>query len=243
MSIAGEPGICSNLWINLSAPPSVYSVASEAVLRGSREIDLEEADPQEANDGISSARVRLNPSPHFVHGFKGVSDQDSARLSEFVRHDFAGVCRIVAALCGPDLDVDGAVAEAMARAVEQLGSGRSIDALAAWITRTAVNVGRSENRRQAVRRRKTPMVSLPLHTDAGIDSVALRLDIQRALRGLTRRQADVVALYYGLDLSVGDIARTLGRSEGTVKATLFKARSILARSLGPRTEDEDDGTA
>lgn len=217
-----------------------------AVVRGSREIDLDEADPQGEDQGISLAKVRAvraNSSSHLVPGFNGVSDRDSVRLSEFVQHDFLAVCHIVAALCGPQIDVDGAVAEAMARAVEQLGSGRSIDTLTAWIAHVAVNLGRSENRRQVVRRRKTPVVAHPADTDAGIDSVALRLDIQRALRGLARRQAEVVALYYGLDLSVGDIARTLGRSEGTVKATLFKARSILARSLGSTTEDEDDGTA
>jgi RNA polymerase sigma-70 factor (ECF subfamily) len=86
------------------------------------------------------------------------------------------------------------------------------------------------------------VVSRPAHTDAGIDSVALRLDMQRALRALTRRQAEIVALYYGLDISIGDIARILGRSEGTIKATLFKARLTLARSLGSTAEDDDDGT-
>jgi len=114
--------------------------------------------------------------------------------------------------------------------------------LGAWITRVAVNLGRSENRRLAIRRRKAPVVSLLAHTDAGIDSTALRLDMQHALRELTKRQAEVVALYYGLDLSVSEVAVTLGRSEGTVKATLFKARSILARSLGS-TSGDDDGTA
>jgi RNA polymerase sigma-70 factor, ECF subfamily len=228
--------------INPAGPPNVYFIVSGAVLMGSREIDLEEADPQKDEQGGSLARFRVNPASHQVPGFRGVSDHDAVRLSAFAQSDLAAVCRIVVALCGSEIDVDGAVAEAIARAVEQLGAGRSIDALSAWITRVAVNVGRSENRRQAVRRRKAPVVSLLAHTDAGIDSVALRVDMQHALRNLTRRQAEVVALYYGLDLSVADVARTLGRSEGTVKATLFKARSILARSLGSIGEDDDDGT-
>jgi hypothetical protein len=45
----------------------------------------------------------------------------------------------------------------MARAVEQLAAGRSIHTLAAWITRVALNIGRSEIRRLAVRRRKAPL--------------------------------------------------------------------------------------
>jgi RNA polymerase sigma-70 factor (ECF subfamily) len=207
-----------------------------------RRSDLEEADPLKQDQGVSVDRIRVNPSSRQVPGFKGVSDHDAVRLSDFAQNDLVAVCHIVAALCGPEIDVDGAVAEAMARAVEQLGAGRSIDALSPWITRVALNLGRSENRRRAVRRRKAPVVSLLAHTDAGIDSVALRLDMQHALRELTKRQAEVVALYYGLDLSVTEVALTLGRSEGTVKATLFKARSNLARSLGSTAED-DDGTA
>jgi RNA polymerase sigma-70 factor, ECF subfamily len=211
---------------------------------GSREIDLEEADPQKQDQGVSPARIRTHRSSDQVAGLKGVSDQDAVRLADFAQRDFAAVCHIVAALCGREIDVDGAVAEATARAVEQLGRGRSINALSAWITRVAVNVGRSENRRLAIRRRKAPLVS-PLtdsDIDAGLESAALRLDVQHALRELTKRQAEVVALYYGLDLSVTDVALTLGRSEGTVKATLFKARTILARSLGSTAEDDDATT-
>jgi len=237
--MAGRPPRAS---INPAALPNVYSIVSGAVLMGSREIDLEEADPQEQSPGAPSARIRAKPSSHQVSGLKGVGDHDAVRLSDFAQNDFAAVCRIVAALCGPEIDVDGAVAEATARAIEHLGAGKSIDALGAWITRVAVNLGRSENRRLAIRRRKAPVVSLLAHTDAGIDSTALRLDMQHALRELTKRQAEVVALYYGLDLSVSEVAVTLGRSEGTVKATLFKARSILARSLGS-TSGDDDGTA
>ena len=221
-----------------NCPPDVYCIVSVSGFRKFKEFDLEEADPQIEDQGLSLTGVQLNPSSLLVPGFKGVNDQDSARLSEFVRRDFAAVCRIVAALCGSEADADGAVAEALARAVEQLGSGRLIDVMTAWVTRRTVNLGRSEHRRLEVRRRKAPLVGVPADTDAGIDLVAVRLDIQHALEGLTRRQAEVVALYYGLDLSVGDIARTLGRSEGTVKATLYKARLTLARSLGPKTEDE-----
>lgn len=180
--------------------------------QGSREIELEEADPAREDQSISLAGVRLKSSSYVVPEFTGVSNEDSVRLSEFARPDFSAVCHLVAVLCGPNIDVDGAVAEAMARAVERLGSGKSIDALAAWITSVAVKLGQSENRRLAVRRRKAPEVALSAHTDAGIDSIAIRLDMQDALRGLTHRQAEVVALYYGLDLSVGEIGRTLGRS-------------------------------
>jgi RNA polymerase sigma factor (sigma-70 family) len=56
------------------------------------------------------------------------------------------------------------------------------------------------------------------------------------VRRLPQRQAQAVALFYALDLSVGDIAVTLDCSEGTVKAHLSRARSALAQRLGINEE-------
>lgn len=202
---------------------------------------MEEADPQEI-EAEDVAPLRAIP-PQVLPEVVGLDGSDSVRLSAFVDHDFTAVRNIVSSLCGPQTDADEAVAEALARAVEQLAAGRSIDALSAWVTRVAINVGRSELRRQSVRRRKAPQTALPDRTESGMDAVAARLDVQAALRALTRRQAEVVALYYGLDLSVADVARVLGRSKGTIKATLSKARTTLALSLGSTTEDEHNGKA
>ena len=52
------------------------------------------------------------------------------------------------------------------------------------------------------------------------------------VRGLPRRQAQVVALHFALDLSVAEVAKTLGCAEGTVKAHLSRARVALTESLG-----------
>lgn len=111
------------------------------VLRDSREIDLEEADPQERGPRRLTSQSSSEPILTCRPGFKGVSDQDSARLSEFVNQNFSAVCHIVTALCGPEIDVEGTVAEAIARAVEQLAAARSIETLPAWVTRVAVNLG------------------------------------------------------------------------------------------------------
>ncbi len=58
-----------------------------------------------------------------------------------------------------------------------------------------------------------------------------------AVRRLPRRQAQVVALYYALDLPVGEVADVLDCAEGTVKAHLHRARSALAVSLAMPGED------
>ncbi|MFZ2016770.1 MAG: sigma factor-like helix-turn-helix DNA-binding protein [Nocardioides sp.] len=63
---------------------------------------------------------------------------------------------------------------------------------------------------------------------------ALPADSERfwtEVRRLPRRQAQAAALYYALELSVADVAATLGCAEGTVKSHLSRARQELARRL------------
>ena len=56
-------------------------------------------------------------------------------------------------------------------------------------------------------------------------------ELWRAVRALPRRQAQVVALHYGDDRSIAQIAAILDCAEGTVKAHLHAARQALAKAL------------
>ena len=58
------------------------------------------------------------------------------------------------------------------------------------------------------------------------------LDVHRALATLPERQREVTVLFYFLDLPVGEIARELEVTEGTVKTSLHRARVSLAAVLG-----------
>ena len=56
------------------------------------------------------------------------------------------------------------------------------------------------------------------------------------VRRLPRRQAQVTALLYALDLPVAAVSVALGCAEGTVKVHLSRARAELTRRL-ETTED------
>lgn len=87
------------------------------------------------------------------------------------------------------------------------------------------------------RRRLRPtrdLVDVP--DDAGHADVDL--DLRAALARLTRRQRTTVALHYYLGVPVTEAAEVLGCSVGTVKSTLFDARTRLRNELG---EDYRDG--
>jgi RNA polymerase sigma factor (sigma-70 family) len=123
------------------------------------------------------------------------------------------------------------VAEALARFLEALARGKSVHNLTPWVTQVAINVGRSESRHSRVRRRRLPeLVSSETDADSS-EAITENIDLRRAIAGLPKRQAQVVALRYGLDMSIVDIARMLGLSEGGTKASLSKARRNLARAL------------
>ena len=55
--------------------------------------------------------------------------------------------------------------------------------------------------------------------------------IRNAIDALPSRLREVVLLHYFSDLSVAEVARSVGRPDGTVKRQLSEARALLAGSL------------
>lgn len=69
-----------------------------------------------------------------------------------------------------------------------------------------------------------------------------RVDVERALAALPRRQREATVLRYYLGFDLAEVAEVLGVHEGTAKTTLFRARRALAATLGERDdEEENDG--
>ncbi len=106
----------------------------------------------------------------------------------------------------------------------------------AWLRRVTINSTiswqrRRRSERRAVARLTVTPVDPPPEPDDGF---------WKAVRALPRRQRAATVLYYVEDRSISDIAEILEIADGTVKATLAKARRNLARSLGlDRTGGED----
>jgi RNA polymerase sigma-70 factor (ECF subfamily) len=70
-----------------------------------------------------------------------------------------------------------------------------------------------------------------------------RVDVERALAALPRRQREATVLRYYLGFDVEQIAEMLGVHEGTAKTTLFRARRALAASLGDHDDEEANDDA
>jgi RNA polymerase sigma factor (sigma-70 family) len=72
--------------------------------------------------------------------------------------------------------------------------------------------------------------------DPPIEDRGADVDLERAIAKLAERQQLAVHLHYFVGLSVDESAAVMGCSSGTVKSTLFDARSRLRTMLG---EDDD----
>lgn len=102
-----------------------------------------------------------------------------------------------------------------------------------WLYTIALNVLRDQGRRRAAEARALDRV-VAGPTDEWSDETD-RLDardsIRRALSALPDDEREAVALRYGADLSIAEIARVTGTRTTTVKGRLFRALEELRKSI------------
>jgi len=114
------------------------------------------------------------------------------------------------------------------------------DKALAYLRQSVVNRSRSHLRHLSVVRRHAERERPPT-ADSGADHTTY--DVERrgavldALRDLPRRQREVLALRYYLDLSESEIADVLGISRGAVKSHASRGAAALRAVLGPTLEE------
>jgi RNA polymerase sigma-70 factor (ECF subfamily) len=130
--------------------------------------------------------------------------------------------------------------EAFLRAWRGLSHWRRESSFSTWLFALAANVYRSELKR-------FPAETLPLESapePAGLatqhNELAAQLSqdaVRRAVLALPLRYREPVVLFYFHEMDVAAAAHTLGMPEGTLKARLSRARTLL-RQRFPRLDEE-----
>lgn len=158
---------------------------------------------------------------------------DSGYVREIYEASYRRLVSQAYAVAGDRVEAEDAVQEAFARAVAAGERFRRVDNPEAWLRTVALNVLRRRWRRAQMFRAVGPRIATPSHVP-GIseDHVA----VIEALRGLSFQQRETLSLFYLGDLSVEEIAATLGVAEGTVKSRLNRGRRALAALLQPTME-------
>ena len=109
-----------------------------------------------------------------------------------------------------------------------------------WLLRILVNAVLAQQRRRAVQ-------IVPLNDNSPqepgyssldpaetLDALENRMALRRAIASLSPDHRQVVALRYFAEMTVPEVARTLGAREGTVKSRLHRALAILRQQLEER---------
>ena len=160
---------------------------------------------------------------------------DEVVIREFLHTSYPRLVAAVALTSGSRPAAEDAVQEALIRAWERSDRGEEIASLEGWVTTVALNLARSGLRRLRSERRARARLDASM---VGEPPTADRLDVDRALAALPRRQREVAVLRYYLQLSTREVASALELDVGTVKSTLFRARVALAQALGIDENEE-----
>lgn len=153
--------------------------------------------------------------------------------------EFTALCerefpRIVGAMtlwCGDRGVAEEVTSEAFARAYRDWHRVRQLDVPGAWVRRVAMNLARSTfRRRQAEWRanRRAHAGTVDRHRDP--DSAAV-VAVRDALQRVSADHRTVLVLRHYLEMSVVEVAETMGRSPSAVTSLTHRAAAALADEL------------
>ncbi len=148
-----------------------------------------------------------------------------------------GAYRLATCILRDRSAAEDAVQEAALRAWAMRRGLRDPDRVEAWFARIVVNTCRAE----LARRSRRPPVDDSETASSADESAELRDEVGRALARLTQDEQIVVAMRYGRDLTVPQIAAHTGIREGTVKSRLHNAHEHLRAAFEAERRAEEVG--
>ncbi|MCC2274746.1 SigE family RNA polymerase sigma factor [Streptomyces morookaense] len=148
-------------------------------------------------------------------------------LTETYRAHYRSLLGLAALLLDDTASCEDVVQEAFIRVHSARNRVRDPEKTLAYLRQTVVNLSRSALRRRIL---GLKLLSKPMPDMASAEEGAYeqleRDQLIKAMRGLQRRQREVLVLRYFADMTEAQVAETLGLSLGSVKA--YGSRGIAA---------------
>ncbi|MFJ4775492.1 SigE family RNA polymerase sigma factor [Streptomyces sp. NPDC088762] len=148
-------------------------------------------------------------------------------LTETYQAHYRSLLGLAALLLDDTASCEDVVQEAFIRVHSARNRVRDRDKTLAYLRQTVVNLSRSALRRRilGLKLLSKPMPNMASAEEGAYDQLE-RDDLIKAMRGLQRRQREVLVLRYFADMTEAQVAETLGVSLGSVKA--YGSRGIAA---------------
>ncbi|WEO96243.1 SigE family RNA polymerase sigma factor [Streptomyces sp. FXJ1.172] len=176
--------------------------------------------------------------PARIPGQRDGSDETSAaapavagttvdHLTETYRAHYRSLLGLAALLLDDTASCEDVVQEAFIRVHSARARVRDPEKTLAYLRQTVVNLSRSALRRRilGLKLLSKPMPDMASAEEGAYDQLERR-DLIKAMKGLQRRQREVLVLRYFADMTEAQVAETLGISLGSVKA--YGSRGIAA---------------
>ncbi|MEV4615794.1 SigE family RNA polymerase sigma factor [Kitasatospora sp. NPDC049258] len=167
----------------------------------------------------------------------GAAGASVDQLTETYRAHYRSLLRLAALLLDDLSSCEDVVQEAFIRVHAARRRVREPEKTLAYLRQTVVNLSRSTLRRRILGMRllPKPMPDMASAEEGAYDALE-RDRLRAALRGLQRRQREVLVLRYYADLTEAQAAEVLGISVGSVKA--YGSRGLTALRVVMDTSDD-----
>ncbi|MFD8370573.1 SigE family RNA polymerase sigma factor [Streptomyces sp. NPDC059688] len=155
-------------------------------------------------------------------------------LTETYRAHYRSLLGLAALLLDDTASCEDVVQEAFIRVHSARKRVRDPEKTLAYLRQTVVNLSRSTLRRRilGLKLLSKPMPDMASAEEGAYDQLERR-DLIKAMKGLQRRQREVLVLRYFADMTEAQVAESLGISLGSVKA--YGSRGIAALRVAMET--------
>ncbi len=165
----------------------------------------------------------------------GVRNLDPEALGQAHDAYYSAIFRYIAFRVGNQQVAEDLTSEVFARLLSAVRDRSAPDnTLRGWLYRVATFVVADYHRQGYQVEHTTLNESIEANTADPVDAISNRQtldELYQALGELTRDQQDVIALRFGYEMPIKDVAQTMGKSEGAVKQLQARAVAALSRML------------
>ncbi|MGW3556464.1 SigE family RNA polymerase sigma factor [Streptomyces sp. NPDC000963] len=178
-------------------------------------------------------RVKGIPSPRTSDEGAPAVGTTVDHLTETYRAHYRSLLGLAALLLDDTASCEDVVQEAFIRVHSARKRVREPEKTLAYLRQTVVNLSRSALRRRilGLKLLSKPMPDMASAEEGAYDQLE-REDLIKAMRGLQRRQREVLVLRYFADMTEVQVAETLGISLGSVKAYGSRGMAALRVAMG-----------
>jgi len=165
---------------------------------------------------------------------RGGDSERDLRLEALHRDQYVALVRLATLVVGDVGLAEQITQDAFVRLHLRWRRVRDLDRAPAYLRSAVLNGARSQLRRRSVRDRldaRRTVAPAPESPEAATLGRAEHERVVAALRALSSRQREAVALRFYLDLSEDEMAAAMGVSNGSVKTHLHRGLAALADSL------------